>query len=108
LFLKSINLLRRIRELVQELRRTRGEGEQARRRIEQLEEEDQRLQEDILPKVEAVMERTVWMPWLLVGGQQQARRQPMRWQKCVCRVWLMFLFCRAGLSAETRPIFSSA
>jgi transposase len=39
LFLKSLNPVRRIRELAQELRRTREEREQARRRIEQLERE---------------------------------------------------------------------
>jgi transposase len=46
LFLKSLNPVRRIRELVQELRRAREEGERARRRIEQLEKENQRLEED--------------------------------------------------------------
>lgn len=39
MFLKSLNPLRRIRELAQELRRAREEREQARRRIEQLERE---------------------------------------------------------------------
>jgi len=46
LFLKSIKPLRRIRELVQELRRWREEAEQARQRIEQLEKENQRLQKE--------------------------------------------------------------
>ena len=46
MFLKSLNPVRRIRELVQELRRTREEGERARRRIEQLEKENQRLEEE--------------------------------------------------------------
>lgn len=46
MFLKSINPLRRIRELVEELRRAREEGGQARRRIEQLEKENHRLQEE--------------------------------------------------------------
>jgi len=64
LFLKSINPLRRIRELVEELRRTREEGEQARRRIEQLEKENQRLQEENKRlRIE------------LEGAQRAARRQ---------------------------------
>lgn len=46
MFLKSINPLHRIRELVQELRRSREEAEQARQRMEQLEKENQRLQEE--------------------------------------------------------------
>lgn len=46
MFLRSINPLRRIRELVEELRRAREEGGQARRRIEQLEKENQRLEEE--------------------------------------------------------------
>jgi len=46
LFLKSLNPLRRIRELAQELRRTREEREQARRRIEQLEREKAGLAQD--------------------------------------------------------------
>lgn len=46
MFLKSLNPVGRIRELVQELRRTREEGERARRRIERLEEENQRLKEE--------------------------------------------------------------
>ena len=47
MFLKSLNPVRRIRELAQELRRTREEGERARRRIEQLEKENQQFQEEI-------------------------------------------------------------
>jgi len=46
LFLKSINPIGRIRELTQELRRTREEGDRARRRIEELEKEKQRLEEE--------------------------------------------------------------
>ena len=46
MLLKSLNPVRRIRELVQELRRAREEGERARRRIEQLEKEKQRLEEE--------------------------------------------------------------
>jgi transposase len=46
LFLKSLNPLRRIRELAQELRRTQEERDQARRRNEQLEKENERLQEE--------------------------------------------------------------
>ncbi len=47
MFLKSINPLHRIRELVRELRRTREECDQARRRNEQLERERQQLRKDI-------------------------------------------------------------
>jgi transposase len=47
LFLKSLNPVGCIRELVQELRRTREERDQARRRNEQLEKENQQLQEEI-------------------------------------------------------------
>ncbi len=54
MFLKSLNPVRRIRELAQELRRTREERDQARQRNEelahdnrQLEEERQRLKEEI-------------------------------------------------------------
>jgi transposase len=46
LFLKSLNPVRRIRELAQELRRTREEREQARRRIGQLENENERLERE--------------------------------------------------------------
>lgn len=46
MLLKSLNPVRRIRELVQGLRRAREEGEQSRRRIEQLEKENQRLEEE--------------------------------------------------------------
>jgi len=46
LFLKSLNPVRRIRELAQELGRTREEREQARRRIEQLENENERLERE--------------------------------------------------------------
>jgi transposase len=47
LFLKSLNPLRRIRELTQELRRTQEERDQARRQSEQLEKENQQFQEEI-------------------------------------------------------------
>lgn len=47
MFLKSLNPLRRIRELVQELGRTREERDQAQRRIGQLEEESQRLRQQV-------------------------------------------------------------
>jgi len=46
LFLKSLNPVGRIRELVQQLRRAREEGDRSRRRIEQLEKENQRLDEE--------------------------------------------------------------
>ena len=47
MFLKSLNPLRRIRELTQELRRTQEERDQARRQSEQLEKENQQFQEEI-------------------------------------------------------------
>ncbi len=46
MFLKSLNPVHRIRELVQELRRAREAGERSRRQIEQLEKENQRLEEE--------------------------------------------------------------
>jgi transposase len=46
LFLKSLNPVRRIKELAQELGRTREEREQARQRIEQLENENERLERE--------------------------------------------------------------
>ena len=45
MFLKSLNPLRRIRELAQELRRTREEGERIRRRNEELEQEIGQLEQ---------------------------------------------------------------
>jgi transposase len=47
LFLKNLNPLRRIRELMEELGRTRRERDQARKQVEQLEEEKQRLHEKL-------------------------------------------------------------
>ena len=64
MFLKSINPLQRIRELAQELGRTREEREQARQRIEQLEKENQRLQEEVKR-----------LRGELKGAQRAARRQ---------------------------------
>jgi len=46
LFLKSVNPLRRIRELAEEVRRTREERDHACRRNEQLEQENERLEEE--------------------------------------------------------------
>lgn len=46
MFLKSLNPVRRIRQLLEELCRAREEGERARQRIEQLEQEKQRLEEE--------------------------------------------------------------
>ena len=46
MFLKSLNPLRRIQELAQELRRAREERDQARRRNEQLERDNERLEEE--------------------------------------------------------------
>jgi hypothetical protein len=63
LFLKSLNPVRRIRELVQELRRGREEGERARRRIEQpklldiLPAEAGTIAESLTAKSAAVRER---------------------------------------------------
>src|SRR5260370_26006977 len=47
LFLKSLNPVRHIRELVQELRRRREEGHQVRRRNEEWEKENQQFREEI-------------------------------------------------------------
>jgi transposase len=46
LFLKSLNPVRRIRELTEELRRAQEKREQAQRRIEQLENENERLERE--------------------------------------------------------------
>ena len=46
MFIKSINPLYRIRELAQELRRTREERDHARRQNEQLEQDNERLEEE--------------------------------------------------------------
>jgi len=46
LFFKSLNPIRRIRELAQELRRTREERDQARRRNEELAHDNQRLEKE--------------------------------------------------------------
>jgi transposase len=46
LFLKNLNPVRRMRELTEELGRTRGQREQARKENEQLKEENQRLQKE--------------------------------------------------------------
>ena len=46
MFLKSLNPVRRIRELAQELRRTREERDQARRRNEHLQRENERLERE--------------------------------------------------------------
>jgi len=47
LFLKNLNPVRRIRELMVELGRTRRERDQARQQVEQLEDERQRLHEKL-------------------------------------------------------------
>ena len=47
MFLKNLNPVRRIRELIEELGRTRREHDQARKQVEQLEDERQRLQEKL-------------------------------------------------------------
>jgi transposase len=71
LFFKSFNPLHRIRELVQELRRTREERDQAQRRNEQLEKESQRLREE----VERLRRE-------LEAAQRAARRQAAPFSRC--------------------------
>jgi transposase len=71
LFLKSLNPLGRIRELVQELRRTREERDQVRRRNEQLEQENQRLEKES----ERLQEEIKKLRKELETAQRAARRQ---------------------------------
>jgi hypothetical protein len=42
----------------------------------------------------------------LLGGRPEADRQQVRWQKCVCLIWLMFLFCRAGCPRQKPDLCS--
>jgi transposase len=56
LFLDKLNPVRRIRELIEELKRTRRERDQARQQVEQLEDEKQRLHE-ILERLREENER---------------------------------------------------
>ncbi len=71
MFLKSINPLRRIRELAQELRRTREEGDQVRRRNEQLEQENERLEKER----QRLREEIQRLGKELEAAQRAARRQ---------------------------------
>jgi len=71
LFLKSLNPLRRIRELAQEVRRTREERDQAQRRIGQLEEESHRLHQ----QMERLEEENKRLRKELEAAQRAARRQ---------------------------------
>jgi len=71
LFLKSINPLRRIRELAQELRRAQEEREQARQRNEQLEQQNERLEKES----ERLQEEIKKLRKELETAQRAARRQ---------------------------------
>jgi hypothetical protein len=71
LFFKSLNPVRRIRELAEELGRTREEREQARRRIEQLENENERLERDY----QRLQEEINRLRKELETAQRAARRQ---------------------------------
>ncbi|MGQ9636114.1 MAG: IS66 family transposase [Bryobacteraceae bacterium] len=71
LFLKSLNPLRRIQELAQEVRRTREERDQAQRRIGQLEEESHRLHQ----QMERLEEENKRLRKELEAAQRAARRQ---------------------------------
>jgi transposase len=85
LFLKSINPLHRIRELVRELRRTREECEQARRRNEQLERERQQLRKDVQQLEEEkrrLEEELKRVRNDLEAAQRAARRQAAPFSRC--------------------------
>ena len=71
MFLHKLNPLRRIQELLGELRRVREEGNQARRRIEELEEENHRLNEE----KERLEEENQRLRGELETAQRAARRQ---------------------------------
>lgn len=71
MFLKSLNPIGRLRELTQELRRTREEREQARRRIAQLENENERLEKEH-QRLEDEIKR---LRKELEGAQRATRRQ---------------------------------
>lgn len=71
MFLKSINPLRRIRELVQEVRRTREERDQARRRNEQLEKQNEQLEK----QNEQLQEEIKRLRKELEAAQRAGRRQ---------------------------------
>src|SRR6266540_6619724 len=71
LFLKNLNPVRRMRELMEELGRTRRERDQARKQVEQLEDEKQRLHE----KMERLREENERLRNELEGALRAAKRQ---------------------------------
>jgi len=71
LFLKKLNPIRRIRELTEELSRTRRERDQARKETERLERETERLQKEL----ERVHEENEQLRKALELAQRAARRQ---------------------------------
>jgi transposase len=71
LFLKNLNPLRRVRELMEELRRTRRERDQARQQVEQLEDEKQRLHE----KLERLREENERLRNELEAAMRAGKRQ---------------------------------
>lgn len=74
MFLKNLNPLRRVRELMEELRRTRRERDQARQQVEQLEEEKQRLHE----KLERLREDNERLRNELEAAMRAGKRQAVR------------------------------
>ena len=71
MFLKNLNPLRRIRELMEELGRTRRERDQARKQVEQLEDEGRRLQE----KLERLREENKRLRNELEAAMRAGKRQ---------------------------------
>jgi transposase len=71
LFLKNLNPVHRIRELMEELGRTRRERDQARKQVEQLEGERQRQQEQL----ERLREENKRLRKELEASQRAAKRQ---------------------------------
>ena len=71
MFLKNLNPARRIRELMEELGRTRRERDQARRQVEQLEDEKQSLQD----KLERLREENERLHNELEAAMRTAKRQ---------------------------------
>jgi transposase len=71
LFLNNLNPVRRIRELMEELRRTRRERDQARKEVAELEDEKQRLQE----RLERLREENERLRNELEAAQRAGKRQ---------------------------------
>lgn len=71
MFLKNLNPLRRVRELMDELRRTRRDRDQARQQVAQLEDEKQRLHE----KLERLREENERLRNELDAAMRAAKRQ---------------------------------